>query len=85
MLHNLGKTGAALPPEKMIMIYKRELDVLHEWLQAQPNFNILSINHSQLVLGDKTELKKIAAFLKKDLNIDAMMKCIDLSLYRSKV
>jgi hypothetical protein len=84
MLQNLGRTGAALPPEKMISIFQKELDGIYDWLKSKPNIKVLFINYGELLSRKESEVQKIAKFLKKDLHVDAMTSSIDPALYRSK-
>ena len=84
MLARTGRTGAQLPPERLIAIYEQQLKVVAQWLAARPNFQVLRIPYAALVANPQAFVPQINAFLGGTLNEQLMCAAVDPSLHRNK-
>jgi hypothetical protein len=84
MLARSGRTGAQLPPERLMAIYEQQLKVVEQWLAARPNFQVLRIPYAALVANPQAFVPQINAFLGGTLNEQLMCAAVDPSLHRNK-
>ena len=84
MLARSGRTGAQLPPERLMAIYEQQLKVLEQWLASHPNFQVLRIPYAALVANPAAFVPQINAFLGGMLNEELMCAAVDPSLHRNK-
>ena len=84
MLARSGRTGAQLPPERLMAIYEQQLKVLEQWLASHPNFQVLRIPYAALVANPAAFVPQINAFLGGRLNEQLMCAAVDPSLHRNK-
>jgi hypothetical protein len=84
MLKRSGKEGSALGDEQMAKLFQAELDRCSQWLQTQPNFTVLYVNHRDMVKSPADECRRISDFLGGGLNVEAMAAAVDPSLYRNR-
>ncbi len=84
MLERSGKPGGAIPDEQMAALFKAELDKCDKWLNEQPNFKVLYLNHRDMINGPQAQCEKINDFLDGGLNLEAMAETVDPTLYRNR-
>ena len=84
MLERSGRKGAALPPEKLMDIFRSQVNAVKAWLAAKPNFRLLEVNYAAVVADPAREAAAINAFLGGSLDELAMVRSVDPSLYRNK-
>ena len=84
MLARSGRTGAQLPPERLMALYEQQLKVVEQWLAARPNFQVLRIPYAALVANPQAFVPQINAFLGGTLNEQLMCAAVDPSLHRNK-
>jgi hypothetical protein len=82
MLARLGQTAA--PRDAMKRSYQSHLARLSDWLRGQKNISTLYLRYSNVVRQPFEESQRVAAFLERELNIDAMAEAVDPSLYRNQ-
>lgn len=64
--------------------FNKQLIRVENWIDSQPNVDILEINYSDVIANPEAEIDQILAFLGKDGNVSEMMKVVDKSLYRNR-
>lgn len=84
MLDRSGKAGGAIPDEQMAALFTAELQKCEKWIAEQPNFNVLYINHREMISDAPTQVEKINAFLDGGLDTGAMAQTVDPNLYRNR-
>ena len=84
MLERSGKPGGGISDDQMEALFAGELAKCEKWLAGQPNFNVLYINHRDMINDGPGQVQKIANFLDGGLDIDAMAAVIDPALYRNR-
>jgi len=84
MLERSGKPGGGIADDQMEALFAGELAKCEKWLAGQPNFNVLYINHRDMINDGPGQAQKIDDFLGGGLDIDAMAAVIDPGLYRNR-
>jgi hypothetical protein len=85
MLERSGKPGGGISDDQMEALFAGELANCKKWLAGQANFNVLYINHRDMINDGPGQAQKINDFLDGGLDIDAMTAVIDPALYRNRV
>ncbi|MHC4988717.1 MAG: sulfotransferase domain-containing protein [Planctomycetota bacterium] len=84
MLERSGKPGGGIADDQMEALFAGELAKCEKWLAGQPNFNVLYINHRDMINDGPAQVRKINDFLDGGLDIDAMAAVVDPDLYRNR-
>jgi hypothetical protein len=82
MLTRLGR--AAAPREQMKRALTLHLERLHEWLSLQGNMEVLLVRYNDLVGQPCEQTGRVGEFIGGNLDVEAMVKTVDLSLYRNR-
>ncbi len=84
MLEHQGRSGGPLTQEKLLGLFKIELDRVYDWLGAQPNFQVLFIDYNEVLSNPAPAVEQINQFLGGDLNTQAMRDVVEPELYRQR-
>ena len=84
MLERSGKEGGGLPDQKLLEVFRAEIDKSNKWLAEQPNFEVLYINYNEMIAEPAPQVNRINEFLGGKLDTQAMLAIVDPSLYRQK-
>jgi hypothetical protein len=84
MLERTGLLTSPTADTRMRQLFTTELYRCHAWLEKQPNFKVLYINHRDIIHDSTHQMDKISAFLDSGLNVDAMVNIVDPRLYRNR-
>lgn len=84
MLVNRGETQDAASDEKMKQNYETHLRKTDYFLKHEKNFEVLYLDHRQIIENGPEQARKISAFLGGSLNMDAMAQAVDPALYRNR-
>jgi hypothetical protein len=84
MLERRGETSTGAPDEKMRKNYELHLQKVYYRLNQTPNFRVLYLDYAAVVQDPRQEARRIAAFLGRDLDVDAMVNAVAPSLYRNR-
>jgi len=84
MLKRLGKEGASLSEAQLIEVYKEQLRQIEGWLLERPNLRVLMVNYNELIREPEPVVEAINQFVGGRLEVKAMQKTIDRSLYRQR-
>jgi hypothetical protein len=84
MLERSGKQGGGLPDEKLLGVFRAEIDKSNKWLAEQPNFQVLYVNYNEIVKDPAPQVAQINEFLGGQLDTKAMLAVVDPTLYRQK-
>jgi hypothetical protein len=84
MLQRLGKSGASMPPERLMDIYAAQMRTVREWLAQRPNFAVLEVDYASIVAEPLAEAQRMADFLNLPLDVTAMAQAVDPALYRNR-
>lgn len=83
----LAAAGAAPPaPDaaRLAEIYGLQLARLDDWLDANAQFRVLRVAHEDLLANPLASADALAAFLGGELDLAAMVHCVDLELHRQR-
>ena len=84
MLARSGKAGAAIPGERLKVVYESQLKTVRAWLAERPQFKVLYVEHAAMIRETQAKARAINEFLGGDLKVDAMLQAVDPSLHRNK-
>jgi hypothetical protein len=84
MLTRREETAGALSDEEMAELFRKHLDKVAGWLQAQPNFKVLDVDYNQLLADPAPQVHAANAFLGNSLDEKAMAAVINPGLYRNR-
>ena len=84
MLERKGATGMAISDEKMRQNYEFHLKKVYYRLSHISNFRALYLDYPAVVEDPRREAKRIAGFLGRNLDIEAMAGAVEASLYRNR-
>jgi predicted AlkP superfamily phosphohydrolase/phosphomutase/tetratricopeptide (TPR) repeat protein len=71
-------------PFKLAQTYFGQLERVEQWIEDQPNVDILRVNYADAHNNPRETALRIIDFLDKDLNIEAMINAVDKKLYRNQ-
>ncbi len=84
MLVRRGERGAGLPADELSAIFQRQLNEIEDWLAGQPNFDVLYVDHRDVIEDPMQQSKRVAEFLTDELDILAMANVVDSTRYRQR-
>jgi hypothetical protein len=84
MLQRLGSGGGDVPSAKLEEIYSREIDGVRQWLDEQPNIQVMYVQYNDVLSNPRDVAERLNNFLGGTLNVDAMERVPDQSLYRNR-
>jgi hypothetical protein len=84
MLARQAKPGGSLSDEKLMAVFKTELESVYRWLEKQPNFRVLFVDYNEVMQDAGPAVDTLNRFLGGKLNTDAMMKVVEPDLYRQR-
>ncbi|PNQ73905.1 hypothetical protein C1T31_06160 [Hanstruepera neustonica] len=80
----IGKDPETLPT-KLFESYLNHLQQVEVWKEKEPGVELIYIDYQDVLNNTKETVTKIEAFVGTQLNTDAMINCVDKTLYRTKV
>lgn len=84
MLERQGKPGGDLAQDKLLSLFKAELDRSYGWMDEQPNFRVLYVNYNDTLTDPTPTVHALNEFLGGDLDTAAMLKVVEPQLYRQR-
>jgi hypothetical protein len=83
MLERLGRPSP-VDDARMATLFRDGLTRFDAWVKGRPNFRMLDVSYNDLVREAPPVLAGIDRFLGGGLDVDAMARVIDPSLYRNR-
>jgi hypothetical protein len=84
MLERLGREGSGVSDEDMAENFRKHLLKVKDWLERQPNIDVIYVNYSDIVKKPLENANAVSHFLNGGLDSEKMAGVIDKSLYRQK-
>jgi hypothetical protein len=84
MLDRMGKERGGLSDAQTARVFQEQVDALKRWLAAAKNFKVLFVSYNDLIAGGRGTLAAINAFLGGGLDVEAMARIVDPTLYRQR-
>jgi hypothetical protein len=83
MLDRLGK-ASPLDDTKMAALFRDGLARFDAWVEGRPNFKVLDVSYNAMVTDPAPLALEVDRFLGGGLDLDAMTRVVDPSLYRNR-
>ena len=83
MLERLGKTST-IADEKMATLFRNHLVKFAAWVKERPNIQVMDVNYNEMVADPAPIAAEIDRFLGGGLDIEAMARAVEPSLYRNR-
>lgn len=83
MLDRLGK-ASPLDDAKMAALFRDQLAKFDAWAKTRPNLKLLDISYNDAVADPAPVAAEVNRFLGGGLDVDAMSRTVDPSLYRNR-
>jgi predicted AlkP superfamily phosphohydrolase/phosphomutase/tetratricopeptide (TPR) repeat protein len=80
----LGRGDAKAYPMVLANAFKKQLEQSKEWLDRQPNIDVMFVNYADVVNDPQEQAENINGFLGNTLNLEEMVSVVDPTLYRNK-
>ena len=84
MIKQLGTTGATMPSAAMMAAFETHLRLVSAWLESRREIAVLWVKHVSLLGAPHDEAARVREFLGLPLDIEAMARQVDTSLYRNR-
>jgi hypothetical protein len=84
MLRRRGTYDAAVDLTAITRAFQSHLYQVHTWLSSQPNVKVLRLHYHDVLNAPKVTAEKIAGFLQVPLDVEAMARQVDQTLYRQR-
>ena len=83
MLERLGKSSP-LDDARMAALFRDQLARFDAWVVTRPNFALLDVSYNAMVTDPAPLARQVDQFLGGGLDVDAMTRVVDPSLYRNR-
>jgi hypothetical protein len=84
MMQRLGRIVPPAPSESVKGAFEQHIVQIRGWLAAQPNMAVLYVEYGAVLQDARGEASKVKAFLGLDLDVEAMARQVEQSLYRER-
>ena len=84
MLERGGKSTGSLSREKIIKVFRAQLEKVSRYIEEHSNFQVLYVSYNELVGNPLPSIKAVNEFLGGGLDTGAMLAVVDPSLYRQR-
>ncbi len=84
MLINRGEDPDKVSDEEIAELFEKHLAQVMNWLDNQPNVDVLYIHYGAMLAEPQTQAELVTAFLGSDLDVEAMTAVVDPNLYRNR-
>ena len=84
MLERAGEVLDRAEEAALERVFEAQLAEVRAWAAARPRTAMLAIAHRSLIESPAGVVPRVEAFLDGGLDLDAMIACVDPSLYRSR-
>jgi len=84
MLKRRGTDGAALPPDRMMRVFEKQLGDVLGYMSETACFEYLEVDYKQLIDDALSQAKMVNTFLGGGLDPQKMTEVVDADLYRQR-
>jgi Sulfotransferase domain len=85
MLRRRGNADSIGDNSAIEEFFQRHLIEVNKWLAGKPNVQVTRVHYHRVLREPKPVAEEVAAFLKVPLDIEAMTRQVDGSLYRNRM
>ena len=73
-----------MPDEKMAELFRRHVAQVEAWLAEQPAFEVIYVEHGDVLARPLAEAERVCSFLGGGLEVERMAQVVDPSLHRQR-
>lgn len=84
MLADRGEPADKVSDEELAKIYQGHLDQVKTWLGKQRHIKVVYVDYNQLMADPMPSLNQVNSLFDNRLQVEAMLKVIDVNLYRQR-
>ncbi|HET8798720.1 MAG TPA: sulfotransferase [Thermoanaerobaculia bacterium] len=84
MLERRGHYPTRASDERLAAMCTRELELLDQWLARRTDLRVLDVHYADVIDDPHAQAVRIAAFLRRNLDVCAMARAVDATLYRQR-
>ncbi|MGV6849689.1 MAG: sulfotransferase family protein [Marinibacterium sp.] len=84
MMRRDGLDPDAIGRDVLLRLFQNDVFEFRRWADAQPNITLLGVDYARIVAEPEAMAREVAAFLGRDLDIPAMARVVDPTLYRNR-
>ena len=84
MLVRRGEATDKVPDEKLAALFRQHVERIEDWLTEQRQFDVLYVSYNRVLEAPQEEARRIAAFFEGSLDVRAMTRVVDPTLYRQR-
>ncbi len=85
MLRRRGNTDSITDTSAIEEAFQRHLIEVNKWFAGKPTMQVTRVHYHRVLREPKAVAEEVAAFLQVPLNIEAMVRQVDGSLYRNRM
>jgi len=85
MLRRRGNTESISETSAIEDAFQRHLIEVNRWVAVKPNMQVLRVHYHRALREPKPVAEEVAAFLQSALDVEAMVRQVDGSLYRNRM
>jgi Sulfotransferase domain len=85
MLRRRGNADLMTDNVAMEKVFQRHMIEVHQWLAKHANVKVSRVHYHRVLREPKTVAEEISVFLNLSLDVEAMVRQVDESLYRSRI
>jgi len=85
MLARLHQEIEPISDEQLIRLFQSHVVTVEAWISWQPTMEICHISYNDLMSDPWIQLKKVQQFLGVPLNLQNMLRIVDVKLYRQRL
>jgi LPS sulfotransferase NodH len=84
MLRRRGTFDSKVDAAAISRAFQDHLYKVHTWLSSQPGLGVLRLAYHQVLADPRAAAEKVAGFLQLELDVEAMARQVDSTLYRQR-
>jgi hypothetical protein len=84
MLVRRGEATDKISDEQMAALFCKHLEKVKNWLDQQPNFDVIHVSYNEVLERPHEEAKRVNSFFDHQLDVGAMTRVVDPTLYRQR-
>ena len=85
MLRRRGTFEANVDTTPIEEAFQRHLIEVNRWLNGKPNVQVLRVHYHRALREPEATARAVAEFLKVPMDVEAMTREVDQSLYRNRM
>lgn len=84
MLARRGRESAAMPADKLLALFRQQIEEFEQWIAAEPSFRLLEVSYNDILTDHAPMVASINRFLGGGLDEAAMRAVVEPNLYRQR-